>query len=186
MIDVRKNYTWEAVDADGNVVTKGPGDNGSLSGFVRFSLIPAPGLALPRHDIVGVKMIRRFCRAFIKTHFNSKEDLPGLIFWEDGVQRQKTSKDLTDYLKPGDFVGKGVAGDNWFMVREVQPVFIQLVDPYHGISKPQGLKGRKVSRELGERGFQYLHCIVLEHSRVWINYATGAVTVTEKDREVRL
>ena len=33
---------------------------------MRFSLIPGEGSGLLRHDIVGVEMIRRFCRGFIK------------------------------------------------------------------------------------------------------------------------
>jgi len=57
-MDIAERYTWEAEFQDGAILTKG-GD-GSLWRCVRFSLIPAEGLRLPRHDITGVKMKRRF------------------------------------------------------------------------------------------------------------------------------
>ena len=54
-------YTWEAERADGSPVTEG----GDLTDCVRFSLLPqVPGL--PRHDLVGVPMLRRFGRHFIR------------------------------------------------------------------------------------------------------------------------
>ena len=54
-------YTWEAEKPDGTVITSG----GDLAGCARFSLIPAQGSLLPRHDITGVRMIRRFGRGFL-------------------------------------------------------------------------------------------------------------------------
>jgi hypothetical protein len=61
MTSVQNNYRWEAEKADGTIVTEG----GDLTGCVRFSLVPqVPGLV--RHDIVGVPMVRRFGRGFIR------------------------------------------------------------------------------------------------------------------------
>lgn len=58
---IANNYTWEAEKPDGTIVT----DGGSLDGCVRFSLIPAiPGL--PRHDLIGITMERRFNRGFVR------------------------------------------------------------------------------------------------------------------------
>lgn len=61
MTTLAENYTWEAELADGTVVTEG----GDLTAAVRFSLIPQ-NMFLIRHDIVGVKMKRRFGRGFVR------------------------------------------------------------------------------------------------------------------------
>jgi len=61
-MDVQNRYTWEAERADGSIMTEG----GELDGCIRFSLIPAEGENLPRHDIAGVPMIRRFGRGFVR------------------------------------------------------------------------------------------------------------------------
>jgi hypothetical protein len=53
-------YTWEAEKKDGTVITAGE----SLVDCARFSLISNVGL--PQHDLVGVEMVRRFCRGFIR------------------------------------------------------------------------------------------------------------------------
>lgn len=58
---MKERYSWEAELENGEVIKKGE----DLSSAVRFSLIPTDPF-LPQHDIVGVKMERRFCRAFIK------------------------------------------------------------------------------------------------------------------------
>lgn len=59
---MQDRYTWEAELHDGSVITVG----GDLSDAVRVSLIPAEGLGLPRHDLVGIAMKRRFGRGFIR------------------------------------------------------------------------------------------------------------------------
>lgn len=61
-MEIPEFYTWEAEKPDGTIVTEG----GDLSGCVRFSLLPAPETGLPRHNIIGVEMIRRFGRGFIR------------------------------------------------------------------------------------------------------------------------
>ena len=54
-------YRWEAERENGDIIREG----GDLAGCVRFSLVPAD-VFLPRHDICGVPLIRRFGRGFIK------------------------------------------------------------------------------------------------------------------------
>lgn len=59
-------YTWEAERADGSLITVG----GDLTECVRFSLLPQV-LGLPRHDVVGVPMLRRFGRHLIRAMGNA-------------------------------------------------------------------------------------------------------------------
>lgn len=183
-----RNYTWEAEAADGTIIRTGPDVNGSLAGFSRYSLIPGPGVLLPRHDFIGAPLIRRFTRVFHKITFNSKEDLPGLVFWENGSMALATSADLREHLRRGDMVGKGVAGEDWYLVLRVTPETIHIATPYAGKSKPKGLRGRKIDRRVRQAaiGPKVLHCVELEGSRVWVDDVTGAVLVTDKDREVNL
>ncbi|MCX5818452.1 MAG: hypothetical protein NT047_00840, partial [Deltaproteobacteria bacterium] len=61
-MQLQDTYTWEAEQPDGSVITEG----GDLTGCVRLSLIPEPESGLPCHNIVGVEMIRRFGRGFIR------------------------------------------------------------------------------------------------------------------------
>jgi hypothetical protein len=62
MTKFNERYSWKAEGANGNLIVAG----GDLKGAVRFSLIPSAGTGLPRHDLVGVKMIRRFGRGFVR------------------------------------------------------------------------------------------------------------------------
>lgn len=176
------NYLWEAETPAGEIVTKG----GDLSGMVRFSLIPGPGVILPRHDFIGAPLVSRFCRVFKKTHFNTREDLPGQVFWEVGSQRQRTSEDLTGCLFPGDYVGKGVAQEDFYLVYSVSPGEILIGKHYVGKSLPRGGRGRKIDRKFNQTSEQRIHCITTADCRIWVNDATGAVLVTERDREVYL
>ena len=63
-MEISDRYTWEAEKANGKIITEG----GDLTDCVRFSLMPAEGTGLPQHDLIGVKMIRRFARGFIKVN----------------------------------------------------------------------------------------------------------------------
>jgi hypothetical protein len=55
-----ESYKWIA-EKDGKEITHGA----DLTGCQKFSLIPQY-FTLPQHDIVGVEMIRRFGRGFIR------------------------------------------------------------------------------------------------------------------------
>lgn len=158
---------------------------GDLSGCVRFSLLPADGVPLPRHDIVGVSMERRFCRGFVKAQLNNIETLPGKFFWKDGSCILKTSEDVTGQMKKGDLIGKGVAGERYYLVADVHSDRVELSEPYAGISKPKGFQAKKLI-PLGAPRRIYLHCIICAGHRIWINYSNGAVLVTAKDREIYL
>lgn len=60
-MQMQDHYKWEAERPDGTVISEGE----RLDGCVRFSLVPqVPGL--PRHDLVGVELLRRFNRGFIR------------------------------------------------------------------------------------------------------------------------
>ena len=63
------NYYWEAVKPNGEIINKG----GDLTGCVRFSLKSNNGL--PQHDIIGVRMKRRFMRRCIKIPLGGKKPL---------------------------------------------------------------------------------------------------------------
>lgn len=56
---MKNNYKWEAEKIDGTIMTEG----GNLKDVRRFSLIPNVS-GIPRHDFIGVKMLRRFSRGF--------------------------------------------------------------------------------------------------------------------------
>ena len=56
-------YRWEAELRNGEIMTKG----GDLADAVRVSIIPHAGSFLPRHDLAGLKFVRRFTRHFKRT-----------------------------------------------------------------------------------------------------------------------
>jgi len=182
MPDVKENYSWEAERPDGSIVLKG----GDLAGCVRFSLIPIPISRLPRHDFVGIPLVKRFCRGFQKVRFAGKKPMPGLVFWVDGARKLKTSEDLTNHLSPGDYIGKGVAGDDWYKVLIIKSDYICLISPYHGKTKKNGMPGRRMAPESLKSGEQYVHCVESKTNRTWINYATGTVLVTPREYELYL
>jgi hypothetical protein len=62
MMKFNERYRWEAESAGGDLIMAG----GDLAGAVRFSLIPAAGTGLPRHDLAGIKMVRRFGRGYVR------------------------------------------------------------------------------------------------------------------------
>jgi hypothetical protein len=56
------NYNWEAEKEDGTIITE---DGRDLTNFIKLSFIPNNEF-LPQHDIIGVKMKRRFDRTITK------------------------------------------------------------------------------------------------------------------------
>jgi len=176
-MELKEHYKWEAETADGEIITEG----GDLRGCVRFSLIPQiPGL--PPLDVVGVPLVKRFCRSFSKTHINQRKKLPGLFYWEDGSRIVKTSEDITETLYPGSWIGKGVDGEDFYPVADVQPDHVRLVVPYRGNSKPNGMQAKQVLR-VGEQTEHYFHCVETKAVRLWVDYRTGRVLTTPKKYE---
>jgi hypothetical protein len=91
-------YNWEAERPDGSIMTEG----GDLAGCVRFSLIPLPGTELPRHDVIGVEMIRRFGRGFIRAMGGGmKEYLHCLVC--KGFRMYVRSSNGTILITPEDY-----------------------------------------------------------------------------------
>lgn len=179
---ISRGYKWEAERADGSLFKKGA----ELDEAVRVSLIPDEGSGLPRHDLAGMVFKRRFCRVFQKTRFNRRLDLPGKIFWDNDSVIQKTTDDLRGLVQPGDFVGKGVAKELWYPVHEVRSDRLILLVPYRGKSKPQGMFGRMMKWSDMQPAGIYLHCIVCEGFRLWVNSSTGSAMITPEDQEVYL
>lgn len=61
LVELQDRYVWQAVLPDGSLLKKG----GDLSGVSVLSFIPQVPL-LPRHDLMGIKFVSRFCRGFVR------------------------------------------------------------------------------------------------------------------------
>lgn len=97
-MDLPDAYGWEAERADGTVITEG----GDLAGCVRFSLIPEPGTGLPRHDVIGIELIRRFGRGFVRAMGGgTREYLHCLVCM--GFRLYVKSTDGTALITPEDY-----------------------------------------------------------------------------------
>jgi len=185
---IQELYRWEAEKRDGTIINKDNpiAEKKDLSDCIRFSLIPAPGIPLPQHDIINVPMERHFARGIKKTILQDVSQLPGNLYWQDGATEMRTTEDWTTILKPGDLIGKGVKGDDWYRVRQVFSDKVVIEKPYKGFSKPNGMFCRARPNPDNIKLFIYLHCIVCRDFRIWINYENGAVLVYPKDQEVFL
>jgi len=170
-------YKWEAEWPDKIIKTKG--DN--LKQAIRFSLLPQVK-GLPRHDFTGIKMVRRFGRGFQSIKFNQKKLLKGLFYWENESKILKTSKSLTGQLVKGDWVGKGVDGEQWYKITEVENKSLILQTPYKGHSKPRGMQAKKLI--IGKPKNNYYSCVVFEDHRAYISHLTGSVLLTPVDYEL--
>lgn len=173
---VQDNYRWEAEKEDGALMTAG----GDLSGCVRFSLIPDM-IGLPAHDIVGVPMKRRFCRAFHRTAFQTSSMLPGFLSWENGSPVVGTSEDLTGLVSTGDRIRKRHDGEEWWIVLSVTPTEVRLFAPYTGTTKR--IESR---RFIPPPRSEYLHCIVCRGYRLYIKSTDGGVIITPETYELYL
>lgn len=169
------NYNWVAEQEDGlNMIT---GEN--LSSTVRFSFIPSSPL-LPRHDIISIKMERRFLRTFHKIRFNDTVILPGKLFWEDGKSEVFTDEDLQEYVKSGMLIKKKTLKDvDWHIVLLIEPNRILLDRPYKGITK----KVMTVIKTQQPNELKY-HCVVCSDHRIYMNDADGRILITPKEYEL--
>lgn len=188
MMKIQDIYTWTAELADGEIITDASPveKRWDLTDCVRFSMTPAAGSGFPAHEITGVPMVRRFCRGFHKHQFHRKTELPGKMFWKDGADVLAVSDDWRAVLEPGDFIGKGVDGEQWYEVTRVEPDRVHISRPYSGKSKPCGMFCRMIKKPSEAPLFVYLHCVVCRDFRVWINYVTGAAIVSGPDSEMYL
>ena len=95
-MEISEFYKWEAEKPDGTIITT----DGDLTGCIRFSLLPQ--IALPRHDFLGVKMIRRFGRGFLRGMGGGmKEYLHCLVCV--GFRAYAKSSDGSIIVTPEDF-----------------------------------------------------------------------------------
>lgn len=177
-------YTWEAERADGSVITNGD----DLAGCVRFSLRPAnEKLApLPGHDLVGVSMRRRFTRCFNRVRFGGPKTVPGLFFWTDGSAVLKCDTDCTGRIAPGMLIGKGVAGEGWYPVAEVNRAYIRLALPYSGPTKIRGMKAEVIDPAMIKAGNDRLHIVICEGFRANYRESDGACLITPQNYELYL
>jgi hypothetical protein len=185
---VQENYKWQAELFDGSIVDEKEPDinkRGDMTNCAKFSLIPQSGVLLPQFDIVGVKMIRRFCRGFAGVNFAGKKELKGLFFWVKDSRTIKTSVSQVREVLPFDMIGKGIDGDEWYYVEKVEPDKITLFAPYKGATRPKGWRAIKLIQQ-SVKADSYLHCIVCDTFRIYFNYANGATLVTPKDYELYL
>lgn len=181
------NYTWEAEFPENKIVDKTVLDSpvvqsGSLKNVVRFSLIPTKQSKLPRHDFIGIKMVRRFGRGFQSIKFNQKKTLPGLFYWENGSQQLNTSENLVSQLHPGTWIGKGVDGEKWYKITKVKEKYLKLQLPYVGNSKPKGMQAKILI--FGKPKNNYYSCVIFKYHRAYISHLTGTVLLTPVDYEL--
>lgn len=168
------NYTWEAEQKDGSIIEKGE----DLLKTVRFSFIPTSPL-LPKHDVIGIKMERRFLRTFHKIRFNDTVKLPDKLYWEDGNPFLKANTDLSEILKPGMLIRKKTLNDVWFCVISVDGESILLDRKYSGRTKWGVTEYKKQT----QTEIKY-HCVVCNDHRVYLHDADGKILITPKEYEL--
>ena len=180
MLLIQDFYTWEAEKPNGMIIKKG----GDLSDCIRFSLIPAEGIGLPQHDLIGVSMIRRFGRSFQKVRFGGFNDVPGSLGWEKDSNVVTTFEDLQEKIFPGYLIRQWGPEDicPWCLVVEVTSDFIKIDKPYTGRTAKK-CRSRFESPKLSS---EYLHCVVCKGFRMYIKSSTGAVLITPEEHEVYL
>lgn len=93
---VQNNYIWEAEKLDGAIITRGE----SLAGCVRFSLIPQAA-GLPRHDVIGIPLHRRFGRGFVRVLGGKTPEYLHCVVC-DGFRLYVTSSDGSILITPYD------------------------------------------------------------------------------------
>lgn len=179
-MQVQELYHWEAEKSDGVIIKEG----GDLTDCIRFSLIPAEGVNLPQHDIVGVLMIRRFARCFQKVRFGDFHDIPIGLGWENGSNIVVTYGDLRANLSPGMFIRQWGPEDicPWCKIILIERDKIIIDKPYKGRTAKK-CRSRYNTPQLPS---EYLHCVVCKGFRVWMKSSDGTVLITPEDQEIYL
>ncbi|MFA5208602.1 hypothetical protein [Shewanella sp.] len=172
---ISEAYKWEAEKRDGTIITKG----GNLQDCVRFSLLPQ--INLPKQDIIGIPMIRRFGRGFLRQNFQTTEMLPGFLHWQNGSNQIKTENDLTDIVTPGRLIKKRHDGEKWWLVIDVKPDLITILKPYDGKTKRIETRIYIVPPKP-----EYLHCVVCKGFRLYVKSSDGTVLITPENYELNL
>jgi hypothetical protein len=175
-MEIADRYKWEAETSNGEIIAKG----GDLTNCVRFSLIPADGVKLPRHDICGVPLKRRFMRMFKKIRFNdtaATED----VEWEHGSFVINTFTNMKGLIRRGDLIQKRRPDELWYTVADVTENAIVITNPYQGKTKkaPARVHVPKPNDEC-------LHCVVCENYRLYVKSTNGSALITPEDYEMYL
>lgn len=166
------HYKWEA-EKDGEIITKG----GDLSGCQRFSLIPQKA-GLPRVDICGVDMVKRFARRFAKVPLGGTK-LPVKLPWVQGADRIATPSDMRAYIAVGNLIARAGRTFPWHIVKEITEAEIILGAPYTGPTKEAETRLHKpVNPE------EFYHCVVCKGFRLYCNAQNGHVMTTPQDYEL--
>lgn len=97
-MDLPEFYTWEAERPDGSIMTEG----GDLTGCVRFSLLPAAGANLTRHDVIGVNLINRFGRGFVRAMGGGMREYLHCVVGK-GFRLYVKSSDGTTLITPEEY-----------------------------------------------------------------------------------
>ena len=181
MLAIQELYQWEAEKSDGKIVKEG----GDLTDCTRFSLIPAEGVNLPQHDIIGIPMIRRFARCFQKVKFGDFHDIPGGgLGWENGANIVMTFEDLRSILSPGMMIRQWGPEDicPWCKIMCLDEFRILIDKPYEG----RTVKKCRSRYQLPQLSSEYLHCVVCKGFRVWVKSSNGTVLITPEEQEIYL
>lgn len=166
------NYTWEAQKA-GEIITKG----GDLTGCNRLSFIPQIE-GLPRVDVAGVEMIRRFGRGFAKSKFG-KEKLHCKLLWEQGSDKVKTPEDVSMYICAGMLIARVGRTFPWYVVTDVTDTEITIHKPYEKKTKKAETRYLRMINTN-----EYLHCVVCKGFRMYVNARTGQIITTPENYEL--
>jgi len=176
VFNLSESYKWEAEKKNGDVITLG----GDLSNCIRFSLIPQ--IDIPKHDFVGIFMVRRFCRTFQKKSFGDLNNIPGGITWEKGSNLVKTHDDLRELIKSNYFIRQQGPEDlcPWCRVVKVEYNMIYIEYPYSGRSAINCNSRFSIPM----LPIEHVHCVVCLNERIYVKSSNGSILVTPKDYEL--
>ena len=94
---IQERYRWEAEKTNGEIITTG----GDLTACVRVSFIPEV-IGLPRHDLTGVRLVRRFGRGFLRVMGNKANEYVHCALCR-GFRFYLRSSDGTVLITPVDY-----------------------------------------------------------------------------------
>ncbi len=168
-------YTWEA-ERNGEIITTG----GDLTGCSRVALVPERE-GLPRHDLRDIPFVRRFGRSFLKSYIGNSS-LSCELHWVQGEAKAYAADDtdLTVQLEPKMLIRRDVTPAPWYMILSVEKDHIVLHKPYEERTKTATAKFTELKQSR-----EYLHCIVCQGFRVWVD-TKGQMLITSEDEEVYL
>ena len=175
-MSVQENYNWEAEMRDGTIISEGEW----LNDCVRFSFLPQLSV-LPRHDVIGVSMLRRFGRGFQKINMNDYEALPDQLVWSKGSSVVVAKENIEELIQPGYMIKKRYTDETWWVVFGVEGEKIYLLRDYDG--RTEKVESYKY---IPQENFEYVHCCVCRDFRVYVRSTDGTMLVAPSDFELYL